>query len=265
MGGLGRHRMIASPFLGEVFSMFRKYSIAALAVVMLLFLVPVSVSAMGPGDNSQGDEHSQAGDHSQGADHRSDRANDKLAENGVPNAGAPDTDGDGIADDVDNCPAISNADQSDRYGSLKGDACEDDSNGDGTLDVNEPHICVSIDAVTIIEVGDPTCFSTQSTGNGPNIAVVHGASYDDETPSARAFNGDNNTALADGDGSSAQAFTGDNNTAIADGLGADARASEGDDNTATATGDHAQAVVVLGDNNTATNCNLNGFNNTTCP
>jgi subtilisin family serine protease/peptidoglycan hydrolase-like protein with peptidoglycan-binding domain len=42
----------------------------------------------------------------------------------------PDTDGDGIADDVDNCPAVSNPDQSDIDGDGLGDACDDDIDGD---------------------------------------------------------------------------------------------------------------------------------------
>lgn len=35
-----------------------------------------------------------------------------------------DTDGDGVCDDVDNCPLTANADQADTFGSPAGDACE---------------------------------------------------------------------------------------------------------------------------------------------
>ena len=45
-----------------------------------------------------------------------------------------DADGDGIPDDVDNCPAIANADQTDTDGDGTGDACDSDDDGDGVAD-----------------------------------------------------------------------------------------------------------------------------------
>ncbi|AJQ97228.1 thrombospondin type 3 repeat-containing protein [Gynuella sunshinyii] len=45
-----------------------------------------------------------------------------------------DSDSDGIADSVDNCPAVSNTDQTDTDGDLQGDACDPDDDGDGVLD-----------------------------------------------------------------------------------------------------------------------------------
>ena len=55
----------------------------------------------------------------------------------------PDVDGDGIADDVDNCPSIANADQADLDEDGLGDACDDDADGDGfTNDVD----CDDMDA-----------------------------------------------------------------------------------------------------------------------
>ena len=64
-----------------------------------------------------------------------------TAVNGVPGAiGSsrstldPDFDGDGLADDVDNCPAVPNADQTDTDGDLAGNACEWDDDNDGTAD-----------------------------------------------------------------------------------------------------------------------------------
>ena len=45
-----------------------------------------------------------------------------------------DADGDGILDDADNCPLVSNADQADTDSDGTGDACSDDNDGDGVLD-----------------------------------------------------------------------------------------------------------------------------------
>lgn len=46
----------------------------------------------------------------------------------------PDTDNDGIVDEEDNCPLVSNPDQKDSDGDGIGDACEEDSDGDGIID-----------------------------------------------------------------------------------------------------------------------------------
>lgn len=45
-----------------------------------------------------------------------------------------DKDGDGVADNLDNCPAIANADQSDQDMDLTGDVCDTDNDNDGILD-----------------------------------------------------------------------------------------------------------------------------------
>ncbi len=178
-----------------------------------------------------------------------------------------DTDGDGVPDTSDNCPTVANADQSDRYGSPKGDACEDDSNGDGILDVNETDICVSIDGVTTVgPTGKASCYSDHSTGSNPNIAVAvgDGAYADADTGDnntavasgvgaiADAYDGDNNYATATGTDASAYAFTGDNNYATATGTHATAYADNGNDNYASATGTDASAIAYRGDNNHAT-------------
>ena len=44
-----------------------------------------------------------------------------------------DSDGDGIFDDVDNCPDVSNTNQSDTDGDGIGDVCDDDIDGDGVI------------------------------------------------------------------------------------------------------------------------------------
>ena len=48
-----------------------------------------------------------------------------------------DTDGDGVADAVDNCPQISNSGQADLDGDGEGDACDDDIDGDGLDNATE--------------------------------------------------------------------------------------------------------------------------------
>ncbi len=57
--------------------------------------------------------------------------------NVVVNTNSPDGDGDGIADDEDNCPEMSNADQADLDNDGTGNVCDDDADGDGiTNDVD---------------------------------------------------------------------------------------------------------------------------------
>ncbi|MCB9352343.1 MAG: thrombospondin type 3 repeat-containing protein [Lewinellaceae bacterium] len=48
-----------------------------------------------------------------------------------------DQDGDGIADNQDNCPSIANADQANNDGDSEGDVCDEDDDNDGVPDVND--------------------------------------------------------------------------------------------------------------------------------
>lgn len=51
----------------------------------------------------------------------------------------PDSDGDGIGDDADNCPTEENADQADFDGDSLGDVCDSDDDGDGVADTEDPY------------------------------------------------------------------------------------------------------------------------------
>jgi VCBS repeat-containing protein len=48
-----------------------------------------------------------------------------------------DTDADGFTDDVDNCPSVANADQTNTDGDAEGDACDSDDDNDGVDDATE--------------------------------------------------------------------------------------------------------------------------------
>ena len=152
-----------------------------------------------------------------------------------------DADGDLVPDASDNCPAVANPDQADRHGSPAGDACED-TDADGTPDVSEADICVSVDGQTILGPnGTATCY-TDSPGSE---AIANG---DGASANAR---GSNNTATASGDGARANVFSGDNNTARASGRDASAQAYFGNYNSSTATGEHATAAADFGDHSSA--------------
>ena len=71
-----------------------------------------------------------------------------------------DTDGDGVADAVDNCPAVANADQANEDGDALGDACDPcpelagdatDSDGDGVGDACDPHPQAAGDKLVLFE------------------------------------------------------------------------------------------------------------------
>jgi hypothetical protein len=68
-------------------------------------------------------------------------------------ADRPDSDGDGIPDDVDNCPFVYNPDQVDTDGDGAGDACDIDDDNDGVDDTSDPSpldpdVCGDVDGDT---------------------------------------------------------------------------------------------------------------------
>ena len=138
-----------------------------------------------------------------------------------------DTDGDGVADDIDNCVDVPNPGQEDSYGSTAGDACED-SDGNGTPDAQEAHFCISIDGVLVISQGTAVCDSTPTTGSAPNVALATGnqAKAYAGTNSVSPFEGSNiqasalgEYAYAVGGGFPPWGYDGANLTVIADGPG----------------------------------------------
>lgn len=48
-----------------------------------------------------------------------------------------DSDGDGVDDDVDNCPGVANTSQADADNDGTGDACDEDADGDGINDTDD--------------------------------------------------------------------------------------------------------------------------------
>ena len=163
-----------------------------------------------------------------------------------------DSDGDGVADDQDNCVDAANPDQADTYGSSAGDACED-LDGDGTPDADEADFCLSIDGVDVINRGTAVCATSVSTTSEPNVAVANGINASAAAGTGGPFGapildqGSNAFASAIGDyalaiasGLSQFGYEGDNVRAIAEGTGAYAVVAPGNNTTATSIGNGAR-------------------------
>ncbi len=70
-----------------------------------------------------------------------------------------DMDADGVCGDVDNCPGIANEDQADFDSDMIGDVCDDDADGDGIVDIDDPclfdpeNLCLGVDVSIGLETG----------------------------------------------------------------------------------------------------------------
>ena len=115
-----------------------------------------------------------------------------------------DSDGDGIADTLDNCPSLSNAAQTDTDNDGLGDDCDADPNGNGALDTYiEFTVTRSTGAGNLngsIIFGDDTLVSVQAALADPNISG--NTSYDWTASNAQllaigSFNVNNDTLSFD--------------------------------------------------------------------
>lgn len=87
-----------------------------------------------------------------------------------------DSDGDGVADEADNCPLAANPEQSDLDGDAHGDACDDDDDGDGVADADD--VCPTVsDPLQSDADGDgrgDACDEQAlcATGRSPSVAMA---------------------------------------------------------------------------------------------
>lgn len=131
------------------------------------------------GDNNGTNNQNNPTNNNNGTNNQNNPPNNN---NGTNNMMGPDTDGDGVPDDMDNCPNIRNPDQTDSDGDGLGDACDDDRDGDGVDndqdncpdtpnadqgDVDQDGIGDACDPDTTRRMGrpnDPNCVYTAPTG-----------------------------------------------------------------------------------------------------
>ena len=98
--------------------------------------------------------------------------------------GAADDDGDGIADEIDNCPLDSNSDQLNTDGDALGNECDPDDDNDGIPDEEDDNPLDASDAVTLtiggqIENGtiSPSQIQFINTGKAIEFTVIANVGY----------------------------------------------------------------------------------------
>ena len=77
-----------------------------------------------------------------------------------------DADGDGVADDADNCPNTANPDQLDSDGDLSGDVCDTDDDGDGVADSSDAFPLDSTESIDTDGDGVGNNADTDDDGDG---------------------------------------------------------------------------------------------------
>jgi hypothetical protein len=135
----------------------------------------------------------------------------RASENPMPNAPdcriveytRADGDKDGIPDEMDNCPAISNTDQHNIDGDALGDACDPDDDNDGCTDVEDQH---PQDAVVRIGTRSPGP-GCKSKARSPVFGNEGVDSDHDGLPNCRDPDDDNDQVIDDDDACSTRPGT----------------------------------------------------------
>ncbi|AFU98531.2 thrombospondin type 3 repeat-containing protein [Simiduia agarivorans] len=147
---------------------------------------------------------------------------------------APDSDGDGVTDDADNCVAIANASQLDTDADGAGNACDNDDDGDGVSDADD---AFPLDAAEQIDTdGDGTGDNADTDDDNDQVPDEQDAFPKDATESVdtdldgvgnNADEDDDNDGVADAD----DAFPLNENESLdTDGDGIGNNADSDDDN-----------------------------------
>ncbi len=116
----------------------------------------------------------------------------------------PDSDGDGVADNDDNCPVVANSDQRDLDADQQGDVCDDDRDGDGVANADDAFADDSSESVDTD--GDGVGNNADSDDDGDGVADADDAFPLDSTESVDT----------DGDGLGNNADTDDDGDGVAD-------------------------------------------------